>query len=120
MLAWLERHQVQLLAAAVLFLLAGVVRQLDAGSPDALVFRDGPLLPDGTPIQVQVTGAVIQPGVYEFHAGDRVHDALRVAGGPADGATLDALNLARRLRDGEKLTVAGQASRPAPAPTLVP
>ena len=53
----------------------------------------------GAEIKVQVSGAVVAPGVYDLKAGDRVVDAVAAAGGPADDADADALNLARRLRD---------------------
>jgi competence protein ComEA len=50
-------------------------------------------------LKVQVAGAVAQPGVYAFHEGDRVEDALNAAGGPLPDADLSTLNQAQRLRD---------------------
>jgi competence protein ComEA len=106
MLAWLERHQLLVLGLAGLLLAAGVgVRQLDRDTPPALIFHDDASLPPGAPIRVYVTGAVASPGVYELRSGDRVADALAVAGGASEGADLDALNLARRVRDGERVSV---------------
>lgn len=70
----------------------------------------------GTPIQVHVIGAVITPGVYELRAGDRVLDAVTAAGGPAPAANLDALNLARRLRDEDQIVVPGTVRAEAAAP----
>lgn len=115
MLDWLERHSLLLFLAAAVLLVAGVaVRQLEAvSSRPALVFNEGAVQPDGTPIRVHVAGAVIAPGVYDLRAGDRVVDALAAAGGPGDDADLEAVNLARRLRDGEKLTIPGARSQPA-------
>lgn len=50
---------------------------------------------------VYVTGAVKKPGVYEVAPGARVYEALNAAGGFADGADQDAVNLAAKLSDGE-------------------
>ena len=109
MFAWLERYQVLVLGVAALVLVAGlVVREVDSSGPAPLVFRDDSGLPPGAPIHVHVAGAVLAPGVYELRAGDRVADALAVAGGPSDAAELDKLNLARRLRDEEQVLVPGR------------
>lgn len=59
----------------------------------------------GEPIVVSVVGRVVEPGLVTLEAGARVADALRAAGGPVPGADLGALNLARRLTDGEQLYV---------------
>ncbi len=60
-------------------------------------------------IVVNVSGAVRKPGVYQFRDGARVAEALTGAGGlakEADRAWVDKnLNLARKLRDGEKIYV---------------
>lgn len=54
-------------------------------------------------IAVHVGGEVNNPGVYYLPKGKRVIDAIKAAGGAKRGANLDALNLARKLRDGEKI-----------------
>jgi competence protein ComEA len=65
---------------------------------------------------VHVAGEVRRPGVYEFHDGDRVVDAIRSAKGPRKDANLDALNLAAPLTDGEQVLVpGGEGSATAPA-----
>lgn len=61
--------------------------------------------PDVVPILVDVAGWVRRPGVYEFHDGDRVIDAIEAAGGARRGAALDALNLAAPLADGTQILV---------------
>jgi competence protein ComEA len=61
--------------------------------------------PDIVPILVDVAGWVRSPGVYEFHDGDRVIDAIEAAGGARRGAALDALNLAAPLADGTQILV---------------
>jgi competence protein ComEA len=55
-------------------------------------------------IQVYVGGAVSTPGVYRLQQGDRVHQALALAG-PLPGADLRYLGMARELIDGESILV---------------
>lgn len=58
-------------------------------------------------IVVAVMGQVHNPGLVELPAGARVADALAAAGGPLPETDLSTLNLARRLVDGELVTVGG-------------
>ncbi|NKQ53820.1 ComEA family DNA-binding protein [Amycolatopsis sp. K13G38] len=60
---------------------------------------------------ISVVGKVRAPGLVTVPAGARVADALRAAGGAVDGTDVSALNLARKLTDGEQLYV----GVPAPA-----
>ena len=90
-----------LLAAAVVAL---IVEQ--RSGPRALEIRPGALATaPGGPIEVYITGAVAQPGVYEMQDGERVIDLLYEAGGPAPGANLQAINLALRLHDEDLVLV---------------
>ncbi len=66
-------------------------------------------------IQVQVNGAVLQPGVYKLPATSRVSSALESAGGARPDADLNAVNLARKLNDGEAVVV---PTRKVVAPTF--
>jgi competence protein ComEA len=61
--------------------------------------------PTPAPLVVDVGGAVAHPGVYSLPTGSRVKDAITLAGGFAALADSSALNLASRLRDGQKLFV---------------
>jgi len=56
-------------------------------------------------IIVHVAGAVKSPGVYTLEEGDRVKDALDVAGGVIPEADLESLNLAMKVHDEDKLYV---------------
>ena len=56
-------------------------------------------------VLVHVAGAVVEPGVYELESGARVRDAVLAAGGPADGADWDALNLAALVADASRVYV---------------
>ena len=69
------------------------------------------------PIFVHVSGAVVNPGLYELEKGSRVADAVSAAGGFTEDAIPDSCNLAKALSDGEKLVIAstaasGQADNP--------
>ncbi|HEX7018243.1 MAG TPA: SLBB domain-containing protein [Patescibacteria group bacterium] len=60
-------------------------------------------------IYVDVSGAVVQPGVYQLQAGDRVAAALEKAGGLSVEAdtvfVAQTLNLAEKVVDGQKLYI---------------
>lgn len=71
--------------------------------------------PSASPsIVVSVGGRVPRPGLVRLPAGSRVDDAVRAAGGALPGADLGALNLARRLVDGEQIQVGVPQSAVAP------
>lgn len=59
-------------------------------------------------IEVYVTGSVQSPGTYTLTEGARVADAIESAGGLTPKADKSAINLARRLRDGDKVYVPKQ------------
>lgn len=90
-----------LLAAAVVAL---VLQRRD--EPNGLEITLADLTPTpGGAIEVYITGAVIQPGVYEMRDGDRVVDLLYEAGGHAPNADLESINLALRLHDEDQVLV---------------
>jgi competence protein ComEA len=59
----------------------------------------------GSDVVVDVAGAVRRPGVYRLPAEARVIDAIERAGGPGEGALLEAINRAARLTDGQQVVV---------------
>ncbi|WP_181958599.1 ComEA family DNA-binding protein [Nonomuraea diastatica] len=61
--------------------------------------------PTAPKVTVHVAGKIRRPGVYLLPSGARVTDAVTAAGGVSRGASTDALNLARRLIDGEQIVV---------------
>ena len=61
-----------------------------------------------TDIRVYISGAVQNPGVYPVKDGDRWIDALEVAGGPAENADLNAVNLSKRVQDEDQIFVPAQ------------
>ena len=70
-------------------------------------------------VAVHVAGRVRRPGLARLPAGSRVHDAIRAAGGVTAGADLNAVNLARKLTDGEQIRVPAPGD-PHPRPTPPP
>lgn len=81
---------------------------VDAGSPDP----GGEAVPPdpGAPhreasVVIHIVGAVAGPGVYTLREGQRVADAVAVAGGATRDARVDLVNLAARLEDGQKIHI---------------
>ncbi len=70
-----------------------------------------PPTPTPSPIEVYVSGAVLQPGVYSLPPGARVADAVEAAGGLAQNANANAINLARTLTDGEHVYVPAEGEK---------
>jgi len=54
---------------------------------------------------VHISGAVNQPGVYQLTEGERIIDAVKMAGGEMEKANVDAVNLAAHLYDGQKIVL---------------
>ena len=91
--------------------------QPQAIAPPPVAIGAAPTGPAASPtsarsLVVAVSGKVRRPGVVTVPAGARVIDVLKAAGGPLPGADIGMLNLARRVADGELVTV----GVPAPAP----
>lgn len=56
-------------------------------------------------IEVHIDGRVKNPGVYKIKNGTRLQDLIEEAGGLLDDAKTSNLNLARKLKDEEKITI---------------
>jgi len=108
---------IYILAGAVITALLFTVSQPARGYPIGLT--PAPTLM----VRVQVDGRVTQPGLYSLAEGARVEDAITAAGGTQTGTDLSTLNLARPLKDGEKITVgvstSVQSSAAEPAAALI-
>lgn len=63
-------------------------------------------------IVAQVAGAVTNPGLVRLRDGDRVADAIAAAGGARSDADLDAVTLAARVADGERILVPVRGAGP--------
>ncbi len=58
-------------------------------------------------IYVFVCGHVVSPGVYELVSGDRIYDALALAGGVTEDGRAEALEQAMPVSDGQTIYVPG-------------
>jgi len=113
------------LAMMLLFLvvLVGTIFFLRRPEPTALALSTPTPRPTPTlaSITVEVRGAINKPGVYALAAGSRVQDVLTLAGEMTNAADARALNLARKLNDGEQVYVPTLGETPpTTAPALTP
>lgn len=67
-------------------------------------------------VYVHVAGAVKSPGLYAMKEGSRLQEAIESAGGFAEDAQEESVNLARAVTDGEQIVVARKGENPV-APT---
>ena len=90
------------LTAAAGAVVLSVLRPAPAAPAITITLRPTPSPSPATPatIRVYVSGAVKRPDVYALPAGSIVKDAMEAAGGPAEEADLDRINLAAPLGDG--------------------
>lgn len=86
---------------------------VDIQGPSGRIYQGRGELPT---VVVHVAGCVKNPSVYKLQPGSRVVDAIHMAGGPTRDANLDAVNLAEKVRDGEKIMVPSKQ----PAVTIPP
>lgn len=63
-------------------------------------------------VYVHIYGAVAAPGLYRVDEGARVVDVIAAAGGLTEDADPTAVNLARRVADGEQLRVPAVGEAP--------
>ncbi len=85
-----------------LFLAGGIWVVARSPKGETIVLRSAPT---AEPLRVHVAGAVVRPGVYELDENSRVEDAVAAAGGFVVEADKNALNLAARVEDGERLDI---------------
>jgi len=105
-----RRHALLALAGAVALLLLAGRLLVHAGAPAATAVA--PVRPIAPPVAaapaavvVDVVGAVRRPGLYRMRQGDRIADAVARAGGATAKASVESINLAAPLADGEQVVV---------------
>ncbi len=103
----LQRFRVPIMIALIVVVgvvIFAVLRPAPAAPAITITLRPtstaAPAPTEKTAIRVYVSGAVKQPDVYSLPPDSIVRDALTAAGGPADDADLDRINLAAPLSDG--------------------
>lgn len=110
MLGELSKEQQLLLLGLVLAIITGLgvmgFRYYFAEKPEEIMI-EGPKA-EVAPIAdivVHVSGAVKREGVYKLKPCDRIMDAIEFAGGTEVNANLASLNLAEKVKDGQKIIV---------------
>lgn len=61
---------------------------------------------------VHIDGEVNQPGVYTLKSDERLNTLIEMAGGLTNDADTNRINLARKIEDGEKITIYPFAEEP--------
>ncbi len=114
----MSRALVAVLSAVAAIVTIGIfVRALDQRAAPPIVIQD-PL--QDIEIVVAVEGAVATPGVYRLPADARYQDALDAAGGASEQADLAMVNLARRIRDEDRITIPMRGMGGMTSPAVVP
>lgn len=118
---WLERYRGILFFGLIVVALAAVVlfQVLRPSSQPIMLSTSTPLpspeaTPTPRPVRVYVSGAVQQPDVYTLPPDSIVKDAVMAAGGAADDADLDRINLASSVADGQQIYVPRQGEENPP------
>ncbi|MBS5082713.1 MAG: ComEA family DNA-binding protein [Clostridiales bacterium] len=86
----------------------GSTQGTETGIPDSGIHQSDKQQTDElvkTEIFIDVSGAVVNPGVYELPADARIYEAIQRAGGLLPDADKDSLNQAEKLSDGQKIRV---------------
>ena len=81
-----------------------VISTVSGGSPEEGTYAIVDDVSEET-IFVHISGAVVNPGLYELSSGARLYDAIVLAGGFIGDADTDYANLAEVLKDGEKYII---------------
>ncbi len=100
------------------FILAGTlfwVTHMETGTTVALEPS-----PTKAPIEVQVIGGVVRPGVYTLPEGSRVLDAVTAAGGLLAETDPNSINLVAKLEDGQQLEISNGTTSRASTPSSSP
>ena len=89
----------------------GEVKHIDLGALERLGLQNEKVLPGDILYvpegrrQVLVLGEVRNPGYYQFRHGDRLLDAIGLAGGLTPNALSEQVSLSRRLTEGTEITM---------------
>ena len=113
---WIEDNRTVILIAVGLLLagsIAAFAIRWQQPEPITILPPETPQpSPTPGPTRAYISGAVLNPGVYEMPSGSIVQDLLQAAGGPSADADLARVNLATSLQEGMQIHVPliGEAS----------
>lgn len=111
-----KKEQIAILSIAIILLayfgIGGYIRKNQPTRPLALIQSETSVKYDEKEeseepslIMVHISGQVYYPGIYELISGDRVKDAVDLAGGLTKSADIDRINLAKKLKDEDKIYI---------------
>lgn len=104
----------------VVLIAGGLFLSSSGKKPEAVIQFPKESVVENQKIMIDVSGAVINPGVYQLDSEKRVEDAIKAAGGLSDNANAEYiskyLNMAQKIADGMKIYVPFQGD---PTPPLV-
>ena len=115
---WFEKHKLALFGILLVTIIALQIVQLITGRSDPPAYISTPGQDAALQRKIYVSGAVNNPGVYEVQQGDRVKQALELAGGSAANADLDQINLAVLLVDEQQVHVPEQGGASGESPKI--
>ncbi len=110
----IKKHMSDLVVSAVCFIILlciGVHSMVNENKTDDLLETSLDKNDRNNTISVYIGGEVITPGTYELKAGSRVGDAVEAAGGFTENAN-EKTNIAVKLKDGNKITIAAKGEDP--------
>jgi competence protein ComEA len=124
-LSGLSRRELVFVSLLGLAALGGVGLWYVRSLPQPVRIRGAPVAaptvsPSPAALIVHVAGWVRRPGVYQLAEGQRVIDAIDLAGGPRRGADLGGLNLAGVLTDAQQVVVPKEGATPGAPSSGVP
>lgn len=99
-----KKNLIKLMLVAVILLAALILRVHESSKEQLQVesARDNSL---NEVIYVDLSGAVVSPGVYQVNATTRLYEVIEMAGGLTSNADIDAINRAEYVEDGEKILI---------------
>jgi competence protein ComEA len=104
----LSKFQIAVICTLLVLIVLGAVFAYTRSRPRQISVKEPKNYSSGSRkrmLTVHVAGAVAKPGLYRLTEGSRVADALSMAGGATQDGILDDVNLASRIKDGQKVLV---------------
>lgn len=83
----------------------GLMSNIDLETNSDISKEESPIDDDNSLIMVHISGQVYNSGLIQLVNGDRVVDAVKLAGGLTKDADLDKINLAKKVIDEEKIYI---------------
>lgn len=98
------RKAITILGPLIILIIIGYLITIKNKEPidvvDELLINDQTIDPkNSNDIKVNIKGAVVNPGVYNFENGERVIDAIEKSGGLLENADTSVINLSKNLFD---------------------